>query len=68
MERSFKKDLENAKVKSFDSIWEDVDPNKHDVMTKIPWKDWVIVDEFEKWYELEWRVLRVAKVVVWYEA
>lgn len=68
MEKNFKKDLESFKVKSFESIWEEIDPNKHDVMTKIPWKDWIIVDEFEKWYELDWRVLRVAKVVVGYEA
>lgn len=68
MEKNFKKDLENAKIKTFDSIWCEVDPNKHDVMTKIPWKDWIIVDEFEKWYELDDRILRVAKVVVGYEA
>jgi molecular chaperone GrpE (heat shock protein) len=34
-------------------------------MTTIPGKtEGVICDEFEKWYELEGRVLRHAKVVV----
>jgi molecular chaperone GrpE (heat shock protein) len=53
-------------VKSFNSLGEEVDPDKHDVMTTVPWKEeWIVFDEFEKWYELDWRVLRHAKVVVW---
>ncbi len=66
IEKKLKKDLENLWVKSFDSIWEEVNPDKHDVMTTIPWKEeWIIVDEFEKWYVLWDKVLRHAKVVVW---
>jgi molecular chaperone GrpE (heat shock protein) len=35
-------------------------------MTTVPWKkEWIICDEFEKWYMLWDRVLRHAKVVVW---
>ena len=59
-------DLEKMWVKSFDSIWEEVNPDKHDVMTTIPWKkEWIIFDEFEKGYVLWERVLRHAKVIVW---
>lgn len=65
MEKVLKKDLKWFWVEPFTSIWEEVDPNKHDVMTKAPWKEDVIIDEFEKWYLLNSRVLRHAKVVVW---
>ena len=58
--------FEKLWVKSFSSIWEEVNPDMHEVMTQIPNPEmaWKIVDEFEKWYHLEDRVLRVAKVVV----
>lgn len=66
LEKSFKKDLNSLWLESFESIWCEVDPDKHEVMTQIPSETpWVIVDEFEKWYMLDGRVLRVAKVVVW---
>lgn len=66
IESKLKKDLESMWIKEFSSIWEKVDPDKHDVMTTIPWKpEWIIVDEFEKWYILWDKVLRHAKVVVW---
>ena len=59
-------DLEKMWVKAFDSLWEEVDPDKHEVMTTVPWqKEGVIFDEFEKGYMLDGRVLRHAKVVVW---
>lgn len=59
-------DLEKQWVKPFNSLWKEVDPNKHDVMTTVPWKDaWIIFDEFEKWYMLNDKVLRHAKVIVW---
>lgn len=64
MEKKFKQDLEKMWVKSFVSKWEEVDPDRHEVMTQVPWEEGIIVDEFEKWYFLEDRVLRVAKVVV----
>lgn len=58
-------DLEKMWVKSYDSIWSEIDPNFHEVMTQIPWEDWIILEEFEKWYMIWDKVLRVAKVVVW---
>ncbi len=64
IEKKLVADLERLWVKSFVSKWEKVDPDKHEVMTQVPWEEWVIVDEFEKWYMIGDRVLRVAKVVV----
>lgn len=63
--KSFLKDLEKLWVQSFDSKWEKVNPDKHDVMTQVPWEEWIIIDEFVKGYSLGDRVLRHAKVVVW---
>lgn len=66
LEKKLKKDLENLWVKPFDSKWEEVNPDMHDVMTTVPWqKENIIFDEFEKWYKLWDKVLRHAKVVVW---
>lgn len=65
LEKSFKRDLEALWVQSFESIWQVVNPDLHEVMTQIPSETpWVIVDEFEKGYMLGERVLRVAKVIV----
>jgi molecular chaperone GrpE len=59
-------DLNKLWVKAFVSIWEEVNPDKHEVVTVLSWKEKnVIVDEFEKWYMLEDKVLRHAKVVAW---
>lgn len=66
LETKFKKDIDSMWVKSFESKWSQVDPDKHDVMTTVPWqKEGIVFDEFEKWYMLGDRVLRHAKVVVW---
>ena len=66
LETKFKKDLDNLWVKSFDSKWQEVDPDMHDVMTTVPGqKEGIIFDEFEKGYMLGDKVLRHAKVVVW---
>jgi molecular chaperone GrpE len=66
LEKKFKNDIETLWLKPFISKWEQVDPNKHDVMTTIPWQtEGIIFDEFEKWYMLWDKVLRHAKVVVW---
>ena len=65
MEKALKTDLEKMWVKAFKSIWKEANPDKHEVMTTMPWKpEWKICDEFEKGYELNWKVLRHAKVVV----
>lgn len=66
LEKKLLTDLEKLWVKPFNSIWETVNPDLHDVMTTVPWKEtWIIFDEFEKWYSLEGKVLRHAKVIVW---
>lgn len=57
-------DIQKLWVKTFVSKWQEVDPEKHDVMTQVPGEEGIIQDEFEKWYELDGRVLRHAKVVV----
>ena len=66
MQSKLIEDLAKMWVKPFESKWEEVNPDMHDVMTTVPWqKEWIIFDEFEKWYNLNDRVLRHAKVVVW---
>lgn len=65
MQSKLLQDLEKMGVKQFDSIGEEVDPNKHDVMTQVPGgKEGIIMDEFERGYMLGDKVLRHAKVVV----
>lgn len=65
METKLLSDLDKMGVKSFDSKWSEVNPDKHDVMTTVPGqKEWIIFDEFEKGYNLGDKVLRHAKVVV----
>ncbi len=59
------KTLEWFGVRAFDSIWNEVDANLHDVMTQLPWEEWKIIQEFEKGYMIWDKVLRHAKVVVW---
>ncbi len=60
----FEKYLESQGVKAFDSIGQEVDPDRHDVMTEMAGEAGKIVQEFEKGYMLRDRVLRHAKVVV----
>jgi molecular chaperone GrpE len=64
LQKQLLKDLNKLWVHTFNSKWENVDPDKHEVMTQVPGEEWKIIDEFEKWYMLGERVLRVAKVVV----
>jgi molecular chaperone GrpE len=66
LQKKLTSDLEKIWVKAFISLEIEVNPDKHDVMTTVPWKpEGIICDEFEKGYELDGRVLRHAKVVVW---
>jgi molecular chaperone GrpE len=60
----FNKYLESQWVTSFESIGQEVDPDRHDVMTEMPGEAGKILQEFEKGYILKDRVLRHAKVVV----
>jgi molecular chaperone GrpE len=64
LQKQLLKDITKMWVIVFESIGEEVNPDKHEVMTQVPWEEWKIIDEFEKWYMLGERVLRVAKVVV----
>ena len=61
---SMQKYLESQGVSAFESVWQEVDPDKHDVMTEAPGEAGKIITEFEKGYMLKDRVLRHAKVVV----
>lgn len=65
LQKTLLKDLKSLGVESFESKWESIDPDRHEVMTQVPWEEGIVIDEFEKWYVLWERVLRVAKVVVW---
>lgn len=66
MQKKLNEDLNKMWVKHFNSIWDEVNPDIHDVMTTVPWKkEWIIFDEFEKGYMLWDKVLRHAKVIVW---
>ena len=56
--------LDSQKVTGFDSIGQEVDPDRHEVMTEAPGESGKIVTEFERGYMLGDRVLRHAKVVV----
>lgn len=57
------KTLADMKVSSFESLGQEVDANKHEVMSQTKGELWKIVFEFEKWYTLNDKVLRHAKVV-----
>ena len=59
------KSLQDLWVNSFESIWEVSNPDYHEVLSQGPWKQDTVVNEFEKWYMLNDRVLRPAKVIVW---
>lgn len=66
MQSKLIEDLDKMWVKPFESKWEEVNPDRHDVMTTVPGqKEWIIFDEFERGYMLGDKVLRHAKVVVW---
>ena len=60
----FYKFLESQGVSPFVSIGQEVDPDRHEVMTEMPGEAGKIVSEFEKGYLLRERVLRHAKVIV----
>lgn len=64
LQKSLLKDLNGLGVEAFVSLGEKADHDKHEVMTQVPGEKDIIIDEFEKGYMLEGRVLRVAKVVV----
>lgn len=58
------RNLDSMWIKVFESIGQAVDANLHDVMSQMPWEEWIIIQEFEKWYKLGDKVIRHAKVIV----
>ncbi|MDD2892046.1 MAG: nucleotide exchange factor GrpE [Candidatus Gracilibacteria bacterium] len=58
------KQLETIGVKSFESIGQEVDSERHEVMSQASGKEGIILTEFEKGYSLHDRVIRHAKVIV----
>lgn len=56
--------LETMGVKSFDSIGQEADSERHEVMSQASGKEGIIITEFEKGYMLHDRVIRHAKVIV----
>lgn len=56
--------LESHKILAFESIGQEVDPERHDVLSQMPGKEGIIIQEFEKGYEFDGKVLRHAKVIV----
>lgn len=58
------KQLESMGVQSFASLDQEVDTERHEVMSQTPGKEGIIVAEFEKGYTLHDRVIRHAKVIV----
>lgn len=63
--KSLQKEISAMWVESYTSLWEEVDPDKHDVMSQVPGEEGKIVNEFEKGYMMNGKVIRHAKVVVW---
>ena len=49
IEKAMKTDLEKMWVVCFESKWCEINPDMHEVMTQVPWEEWKVVDEFEKW-------------------
>lgn len=64
VQSGLKKFLEQNNIIPFDSIGQEVDPNKHEVLSQMTGAEWIIIAEFEKWYMLGDRVFRHAKVIV----
>ncbi|MDD5376609.1 MAG: nucleotide exchange factor GrpE [Candidatus Gracilibacteria bacterium] len=58
------KQLESMGVLSFESIGQEVDHERHEVMSQTSGKEGIILTEFEKGYMLHDRVIRHAKVIV----
>lgn len=63
--KTLKKELDSMGIKPYESIGQQVDPHKHDVMTGAPGELDTVVSEFEKGYEMDGKVIRHAKVVAW---
>jgi len=65
LHKTLLRDLSALGVEPYESVGQEMDVAFHEVMTQIPSETpGKIVEEFEKWYLLGDKVLRVAKVIV----
>ncbi|MBS9784045.1 nucleotide exchange factor GrpE [Candidatus Gracilibacteria bacterium] len=55
--------LSSHNIQAFDSVGQEIDPDKHDVLSQMPGKEGFVVQEFEKGYMLGDKILRHAKVI-----
>lgn len=62
--QAFSKQLDGFGVHTFESLGQEVDADKHEVMSQSAGKEDIIIAEFEKGYMLHDRVIRHAKVIV----
>ena len=58
------KQLEGMNVRAFTSVGEPVDENRHDVISQAPGPEHTVVQEFEKGYHMNDKIIRHAKVIV----
>lgn len=64
LQNGLEKYLESQGVTAFTSVGQEVDPDRHDVLSQADGSEGKIVSEFEKGYTLGDRVIRHAKVIV----
>lgn len=63
--RSMQKVVSDFGITPMNPIWEEVNPDLHDVISQMPHQLTTIQAEVEKWYMRWERALRHAKVIVW---
>jgi molecular chaperone GrpE (heat shock protein) len=62
--RAMQKVVSDFGILPMNPVWEEVDPDFHDVISQIPHELTTIQAEIEKWYMRGERALRHAKVIV----
>lgn len=63
--RAMQKIISDFGIIPMNPLWEDVNPDLHDVISQIPHKLTTIQAVVEKWYVRWEKALRHAKVIVW---
>ena len=64
LERKFRTFLEEQGVTEIKALGKPFDPNIHEAMMQAPGKEGIIIQEYQKGYKLNDRVIRHSKVVV----
>jgi len=64
IEQDFLKQMTEMGLKKIESVGQQNDPSKHEVITVGPGKEGIVTEIFEEGYELHGRVVRPAKVKV----